>query len=109
MSELAREIMQTVYRFGEPYAIRDQGIVSSLVERFRALPGNSNGGLLHIVLEDSNVEEEHIVWCREQARTAGDEAAFWLAQLLLMFTEDERWSMDWVCECCKADREPVSP
>lgn len=32
------------------------------------MPGNSTGGPLHIVLEDENVEEQHILWCVEHGR-----------------------------------------
>lgn len=109
MSPFATRAMQLTYRFGEPFVQPDPVLVDPLVAEFLAMPGNEVGGLLHIVLDDSNVEEEHIEWCREQARAANDEDVFWLAQLLLTLTEEQRWSMAFVCPCCRPDPTFSSP
>lgn len=112
-SDFATRAMRLTYRFGEPFVMPDPKLVDPLVAEFLALPGNEAGGLLHIVLDDSNVEEEHVEFCRDQARAANDEDAYWLAQLLLCLTEEQRWSMDFVCPCCRpsasAPPEPPRP
>jgi hypothetical protein len=85
------------YRMGEPFARHDAAAIAAtnaLIDEFYKLPGNSTGGLLHIVLDDSNWEDEHIEFCREQARAAGDETAYWLTQLLLSFPFEERAAFD---------------
>lgn len=64
--------------------------IELLVEEFYALPGNGAGGLLHIVLDDGNTEQIHVEFCRQEARKAGDEPAYWMAQVLLALTDEER-------------------
>ena len=48
------------------------------------------GGFLHIVLDDGNVEDSHVEFCRDEAREGGDEEAVVLAELLLTFTVADR-------------------
>lgn len=40
--------------------------VNLLVEILYEDLGECCGGLLHIVLDDGNLEDHHILWCREQ-------------------------------------------
>lgn len=77
-------------QYGEPFAKPDLAKVRELTNEFCELEGNSSGGSLHIVLDDGNTEGHHVEWCRERARENRDEAGFWLAQLLLMLTDEER-------------------
>jgi hypothetical protein len=75
-------------RLGEPLARAEN--LDELIDAFYLLPGNGSGGLLHVVLDDCNYETVHVELCRDEARTTGDEHAFWLAQILLAMTEHER-------------------
>lgn len=38
-----------------------------LVEAYYKKPGNACGGPLHIVLDDDNVQDEHLAFCRAEA------------------------------------------
>lgn len=58
--------------------------------RFYAMPGNSVGGRLHIVLSDGNVERANVEWCLEQAEQAGDIEAIALARQLLALSRTQR-------------------
>lgn len=67
--------------------------VKELVKAARdyyAHPENGCGGSLHIVLDDGNVEEEHVLWCRDHAEEQGDVEGVALCDKLLDATEDER-------------------
>jgi hypothetical protein len=48
------------------------------------------GGNLHIVLEDGNIEIDHILWCRENARERGDDDAVRIATLMTQMTPTQR-------------------
>jgi hypothetical protein len=41
--------------------------VLPLLERYYSLPGNSVGGVLHVVLEDGNVDDGHVLGCCDRA------------------------------------------
>ena len=56
--------------------------IVELVEAYYAKPGNLAGGNLHIVLDDGNVEDENIEWCRERCLEAGDSDGLLLCTLL---------------------------
>jgi hypothetical protein len=75
-------------RVNDPLARAEN--IDELIDAFYLLPGNGSGGLLHVVLDDCNYETIHVAFCRDEARNAGDEHAFWLAQILLAMTEHER-------------------
>ena len=65
--------------------------VSALVEDFYKLPSNGAGGMhLHCVLDDGNWEPVFIHHAVESATKAGDEAAFWLAKVLLRLSPSQR-------------------
>lgn len=46
--------------------------VEPLLRHYYALPGNSGGGALHIVLEDGNVRDSDLEFCYRWAMTDGD-------------------------------------
>jgi hypothetical protein len=48
------------------------------------------GGVLHIVLDDLNVEDKHVQWCVEHAREEGDVEGERLAQTLAYMTVTQR-------------------
>jgi hypothetical protein len=64
--------------------------VLPLVAAYRSIPGNEQGGSLHIVLEDGNLRRRDIAWCREYARERGDEEGVMLAELLLALSLSQR-------------------
>lgn len=62
--------------------------INDLVRRYyRTHPA---GGPLHIMLDDGNVEQGHIDFCRERAKEASDEPGQHLCDVMEMFTLAER-------------------
>lgn len=64
--------------------------VLPLVVAYCAKPENSVGGSLHIVLEDGNVADSHVAFCREWAADRGDDDGVRLAELLLLMSKTQR-------------------
>lgn len=60
------------------------------VTAYYAKPGNAAGGCLHIVLDDGNVQDEHVKFCRDYAAQEGDEDGVALAELLLKMSVAQR-------------------
>jgi len=60
---------------------------------YYAKDGNGAGGSLHVVLDDGNVETEHVRFCEEYAREREDWDGVILAQMLLTLTVEERERM----------------
>jgi len=54
------------------------------------LPGNGCGGSLHIVLDDGNLETEHVQFSLDWAEEHNDPKGIELAKALLELTEDQR-------------------
>lgn len=60
--------------------------------------GHSAGGYLHIVLDDGNLEHEHIEFCRNECEKNKDTFGMFLAEILMTFTVDEleeMYNTDW--------------
>lgn len=64
--------------------------VLPLVRAYYAKPGNSVGGSLHIVLEDYNVADSNVEWCRTNAWEKGDKDGVALAEMLLLMSRTQR-------------------
>lgn len=64
--------------------------VLPLVRAYYAIPGNGVGGHLHVVLDDGNVEDHFVQFCREDAIAAGDAKGLELADLLLLMSKTQR-------------------
>ena len=64
--------------------------VIPIVKAYYAKPGNGVGGALHIVLDDENVEDEHIEYCKQYAAEIGDTDGIALAELLLRMSKSQR-------------------
>lgn len=64
--------------------------MKKIVEEFYNLSGNSVGGNLHIVLDDINVGDESIFWCKDRCIIQGDLDGVFLCNLLLQYTEEQR-------------------
>ncbi len=67
--------------------------VPQAAEALRAyyrLPGNSMGGVVHIITEDGNTKQGHAEGCLEQARAGGDPADIAVASMLAAMTRTQR-------------------
>ncbi|TCG09342.1 hypothetical protein BZM27_05945 [Paraburkholderia steynii] len=64
-----------------------------MVAAFYELPGNCVGGCLRIVLDDDNLEDHHVRWCREEAQKRNDQDAMFMCDVLMLYTEDERFEI----------------
>ena len=81
------------------------------------LPGCCTGGLLHITLDDGNLEDSHIQWCLEQCETHSENEESEIGKLIckellkipmtqrrLVYqhdwkTESECWGHDHCAQC----------
>ncbi len=64
--------------------------VRELVSEYYCLPGNAVGGALHIVVDDGNIEDSHVQFCRNEALARGDAAGVRIADLLLQMSKTQR-------------------
>lgn len=64
--------------------------VMPLVKAYRALPGNSVGGSLHVVLDDGNIDDGSVIHCRRYASERRDDKGVELADLLLQMSKTQR-------------------
>lgn len=81
----------------EPPAPDRKPTIPEVVARFadyRRKPGNGAWGSLHIVLDDGNVGDPHVEFCRETALAAGDGDAVPLVDLLLRMSRTQRLKLD---------------
>jgi hypothetical protein len=72
---------------------RDRPTVPELVpllEAFYCQEKNFNGGALHVVLADGNLDVCFVEWCREQALECGDEEAAKIADLMSKMSPTQR-------------------
>lgn len=64
--------------------------VLPLLQAYYRKPGNHDGGLLHVVIDDGNVRDCFVQSALEEARQEGDEDAERLASLLLQMSQTQR-------------------
>ena len=64
--------------------------VLPLVQAYRDKPGNAVGGSLHVVLDDGNIEDSSIQFCREYAAERGDVDGIALCDLLIQMSKTQR-------------------
>lgn len=64
--------------------------VAPLIAWYYTLPGCSVGGALHVVLDDFNVEDRHVIWASGYASGQGDTCGAELAGLLERMSEADR-------------------
>ena len=67
--------------------------VLPLIKSYYAKPLNGVGGSLHIVLEDGNIEDGHIEYCKQYAIEQNDTDGVMIADLLLRMSETQRWKL----------------
>lgn len=61
-------------------------------------PGNLAGGNLHVVLDDGNLDDRFIFFCREQAEAEADWLGVYICDWLREIPLDERerlYDLDW--------------
>lgn len=82
-------------------------VLARKIKEFYATSGNETGGVLHIVLDDFNIDDEDIDWCLEQEGV--DDAAKDIVGRLKTFDKSERMAIvssgDW--SGVDDDGEPV--
>lgn len=64
--------------------------VLPLVRDYYAMPDNGAGGSLHIVLDDGNVEDGSVEFCRDWAVDHDDHDGELLAEVLLRMSKTQR-------------------
>ena len=64
--------------------------VAPLVRSYYAKPGNEAGGSLHIVLDDGNVTDADVEFCRNRAIEARDDDGVVLATILRAMSKTQR-------------------
>lgn len=72
--------------------------IPDVVERFASyyqLPENGAWGRLHIVLDDQNVDDHSVLFCKEWALEEGDAEGAALADVLLTLSKSQRSRLSW--------------
>lgn len=65
--------------------------IPDVLDRFRAYhASNPSWGCLHVVLDDENVEDRSVRYCREYAHAEGDAEGAALAEILLTMSQTQR-------------------
>ena len=64
--------------------------VLPITRAYYAKDGNGAGGNLHIVLDDCNVKDGHVIFCKEQCIQRGDSDGLALCELLLRMSRTQR-------------------
>ena len=64
--------------------------VAPLIDAYGHIEANWNGGALHIVLADQNIDHDHVLWCQGEALARGDHRGAVLAGLLLKMSWSQR-------------------
>jgi hypothetical protein len=65
--------------------------IPEVIDRFKAYhKDNPSWGALHIVLDDNNVNDLSVDWCRVRARQDGDKEGEALAHILLSMSRTQR-------------------
>lgn len=71
----------------KPRDVRD---IKALVDYFYGKPDNGAGGSLHIVLDDGNVEDSSIAFCRKWAADRDDKMGVALCDVLVLCSQTQR-------------------
>lgn len=79
--------------------------VLPMVHAYYRKPGNSVGGNLHIVLDDDNILDSDILFCRRQAEEANDVDGVALADVLLQLSKTQRLK---IARTHRGDLDPMT-
>lgn len=88
--ETVKEYNQLVDDIREDREDRWLPRLNEMIKDYYSLPGNICGGLLHIVLDDDNIEDQHLHWCAGLTHGKNDYAGNDIASLLLRMTMEQR-------------------
>jgi hypothetical protein len=69
--------------------------VRMLVDHWYSMPGHGAGGILHVALDDGNLDDGNLRWLRDEATAAGNVLGHLLATVLLRVPEPERKRCLW--------------
>lgn len=69
---------------------KDVRPVKWLVDYYESKPGNGAGGSLHIVLDDGNVEDSSVTFCRKWAVDNNDPMGVALCDVLILCSQTQR-------------------
>jgi len=61
-----------------------------IVYFYYSLPTHGRGGNLHIVLDNGNVDDDHINYCIKCANEEGDELGMYIGKILLQMSKTQR-------------------
>ncbi len=73
-----------------PNTIFSVAAILPLVQRHYANPGGSAGCCLHIVLDDGNLGDEHVIYCVKVAKHKGHKDCEGLARILFCMSKTQR-------------------
>ena len=62
----------------------------ALIHNYYQIPGNGAGGVLHIVLDDGNLEDSNLMFCENAAKKAGDAKALEIITLMWRMSMAQR-------------------
>ena len=71
--------------------------VAEWVREYRQKPGNALGGSLHIIVDDGNLADNDVEFCRGWARECGDVEGERLAEALLRMSVTQRRKIYRIC------------
>lgn len=72
--------------------------IGDFVKYYKSDLDNPNGGNLHVVIEDGNIEDGLVWRCQDDCEKEKDGFGYFLATMLRHFTEEERETLfenDW--------------
>lgn len=64
--------------------------LDDMIARYYAKDGNGVGGNLHVILDDGNVNNEHIDFCRKQCARNGDVDGLAILDVIAAMPEEDR-------------------
>ena len=64
--------------------------VLPLVVTYYSIPGNSVGGIFHIVLDDGNVDDSDVEYCLNLAKKREDKESIKIGEILLRMSRAQR-------------------
>ena len=64
--------------------------VLPLIVTYYSIPGNSVGGIFHIVLDDGNVDDGDVEYCLNLAKEREDKESIEIGEILLRMSRTQR-------------------
>ncbi|MCP4933350.1 MAG: hypothetical protein GY927_03890 [bacterium] len=70
--------------------IHSSPTIKDLVRYYYSLGGNEAGGLLHVLLDDGNTDNDTLLFCLNECSKANDEIGVRIVSILAGISEEER-------------------